>query len=72
MVDLTKCRIKMVNLINCNSQWPLSMVNLTKPWSSWWTSDHFDQMFGLSDGQKSHFSQTSQSKVIHVFHGLGL
>ncbi len=33
MVDLTKCQIKMANLINCKSQWPLSMVNLIKPWS---------------------------------------
>jgi hypothetical protein len=29
MVDLTKCQIKIANLINCKSQWPLSMVNLT-------------------------------------------
>jgi hypothetical protein len=30
MVDLTMCQIRMANLINCKSQWPLSMVNLTK------------------------------------------
>jgi len=30
-----------------------------KPWSSWWTSGLFDQMFGLSHGQKCHFSQMS-------------
>ncbi len=34
MVDLIKCEIKMANLTNCKSQWPLNMVNLTKPWSS--------------------------------------
>jgi hypothetical protein len=34
MVDLIKCQIRMTNLTNCNSQWLLYMVNLTKPWSS--------------------------------------
>jgi len=31
MVDLTKCQITLANLTNYKSQWPLSMVNLTKP-----------------------------------------
>jgi hypothetical protein len=68
MVDLTKWQIKMANLTNYKSQWPLSMVNLIKPWSSSWTFDLFYQMFNLSLGQKYHFSQISQSKVIRVFH----
>jgi hypothetical protein len=42
--------------------------NLIKPWSSQWTSEIFDEMFGLSHGQKGHFKQMSQSKVINVFH----
>ncbi len=36
MVDLIKCQIRMANLTTCKSQWPLNMVNLTKP------SGHFD------------------------------
>ncbi len=31
MVDLIKCQIRMANLTTCKSQWPLNMVNLTKP-----------------------------------------
>jgi len=50
VVDLTKCQIRMANLTNYKSQWPLSMVNMTKPWSSWWTPRFFDQIFGLSHG----------------------
>jgi hypothetical protein len=34
MVDLTKFQIEMVNLTNYKLQWPLSIVNLTKTWSS--------------------------------------
>jgi hypothetical protein len=34
MVDLTMYQITMANLINYKSQWPLNMVNLSKPWSS--------------------------------------
>jgi hypothetical protein len=62
MVDLTKCQIRMANLTICKSQWPLSMANLTEPWSSWWTSRIFDQMFGLSHVQKNHFNQMSRQK----------
>jgi len=63
--------------LNVKSQWPLSMVkkvNLVwiKPWSFWWTSSLFDQMFGLSHGQKSQFSQMTQLKVTRVFHVLSL
>jgi hypothetical protein len=68
MVDLIKCQIIMANLTNYKSQRPLSMVNLIKPWSFCWTFGLFNQMFGLSHGQKCHFSQTSQSKVTHIFH----
>jgi hypothetical protein len=57
MVDLTKCQIKIANLINCKSQWPLSMVNLT-------SLGHFDgplafltRCLVLSHGQKCHFNQ---------------
>jgi len=57
MVDLIKCQIKMANFINYKSQWPLSMVNLIKPWLSLWTSVLFDQMFSLSHGQKCHFNK---------------
>jgi hypothetical protein len=70
MVNLTKHRIIMADLINCKSQWSLSIVNLTKPWSSSWTFGFFDQMFNLLHGKKCHFSQMFQSKVIHVFHAL--
>jgi hypothetical protein len=59
MVDLIKCQLIMANLTNYKSQWPLRMVNLIKPWSFCRTSGLFNQMFGLSHGQKCHFSQTS-------------
>ncbi len=64
MVDLTKCQIRLVNFTNCKSQWSLSMVDLIKCW----TSDLFYHMFGLSHGQKNHFSQMLQSKITRVFH----
>jgi hypothetical protein len=57
MVDLTKCQIKIANLINCKSQWPLSMVNLTNLGHLDGPLAFFDQMFGLSHGQKCHFNQ---------------
>ncbi len=57
MVDLTNCHIRMVNLNNCKSQWPLNMVNLIKPWSLDGSLAFFNQMFGLLHGQKGHFSQ---------------
>jgi len=50
VVYLTKCQIRMANLTNYKSQWTLSMVNLIKLWSSWWTPRLFDQIFGLSHG----------------------
>ncbi len=72
MVDLTECQIRMANLTNCKSQWSLTIVNLTKPCSSWWTMAFFEQMFGLSHGKKCPFNQMSQSKVVHAFHALSL
>jgi len=50
----------------------LNMANLIKPWSSRWAFNLFNQMFGLSHGQKCHFSQMFQSKVTCVFHAPGL
>jgi hypothetical protein len=40
------------------------MVNLIKPWPF----VHFDQLFGLTLGQKGHFSQMYWSNVTCVFH----
>jgi hypothetical protein len=55
-----------------NHNGPLNMVNLTKLRSSWWTFGLFDQMFGLSHGQKCHFNEMFKSKITRFFHTLGL
>ncbi len=44
------------------------MVNLIKPWPFWWTFVHFDQLFGLTLGQKGHLGQMYWSNVTCVFH----
>ncbi len=65
MVNLIKGKIKMVNLIK---PYPFNMANLTKPWPFWWIFVHFDQIFGLIVGQKSHFNQMYWSNATCVFH----
>jgi hypothetical protein len=65
LVDLTNNQIKMVNLIK---PYPFNMANLTKSWPFWWTFVHFDQMFGLTVGQKDHINQMYLSNVTYVFH----
>jgi hypothetical protein len=44
----------------------IKYVNLMKTWLSLWTFRLFGQMFGLSHGQKGHFNQMFQIKVIHA------
>jgi len=54
MVNLIKGQIEIVNL---TKPYPFNLADLIKPWPFWWSFFHFDQVFGLTLGQKNHFSQ---------------